>query len=52
MLNSKNNTKNLHNILKEYFNEETKECWNLRTNIIVEWYGKMQKLKDNGTANK
>lgn len=41
-----------NNILKEYFNEETKECWNLRTNIIVEWYGKMQKLKDNGTTNK
>ena len=39
-------------ILNEYFNEETPECWNLRTNIIVEWYGKKQKLKNNGKTFK
>ena len=41
-----------NDILSKYFNEETKECWNLRTNIIVEWYGKMQKLKNNGKTFK
>ena len=41
-----------NNILKEYFNEGTPECWNLRTNIIVEWFGKMQKLKNNGKTFK
>ena len=34
-----------NNILNEYFNEETPECWNFRTNIIIEWYGKKQKMK-------
>ena len=34
-----------NDILSKYFNEETPECWNFRTNIIVEWYGKKQKLK-------
>ena len=41
-----------NDILSKYFNEETPECWNLRINIIVDWFGKMQKLKDNGTTNK
>lgn len=41
-----------NDILNKYFNEETPECWNLRTNIIVEWFGKMQKIKNNGTFNK
>jgi hypothetical protein len=35
-----------NNILNEYFNEETPECWNFRTNIIIEWYGKKQKMKN------
>ena len=34
-----------NDILSRYFNEETPECWNFRTNIIVEWYGKKQKMK-------
>jgi hypothetical protein len=34
-----------NDILHRYFSEETPECWNFRTNIIVEWYGKKQKLK-------
>jgi len=37
-----------NDILNQYFNEETPECWNLRTNIVVEWYGKKQKIKNNG----
>jgi hypothetical protein len=41
-----------NDILSEYFNEGTPECWNLRTNIIVEWFGKMQKLKNNGKTFK
>jgi hypothetical protein len=35
-------------ILNQYFNVYTKECYNLRIDIIVEWYGKKQKLKNNG----
>ena len=38
-----------NDILSKYFNEETPECWNFRTNIIVEWYGKKQKLKEKKT---
>ena len=34
-----------NDILNKYFDENTPECWNFRTNIIVEWYGKKQKLK-------
>jgi len=34
-----------NDILSKYFDENTPECWNFRTNIIVEWYGKKQKLK-------
>jgi hypothetical protein len=34
-----------NNILSKYFDEDNPECWNFRTNIIVEWYGKKQKLK-------
>lgn len=41
-----------NDVLSKYFNEETPECWNLRTNIIVEWYGKKQKLKNNGKTFK
>ena len=40
-----------NDILSKYFNEETPECWNFRTNIIVEWYGKKQKLKNNEKKN-
>ena len=35
-----------NDILSKYFNEETPECWNFRTNIIVEWYGKKQKIEN------
>jgi len=35
-------------ILNQYFNVYTKECYNLRIDIIVEWYGKKQKSKNNG----
>ena len=38
-------------ILNKYFNpDETHsiEVWCLRTNIILEWYGKKQKIKNNG----
>jgi hypothetical protein len=41
-----------NDVLSKYFNEDNPECWNFRTNIIVEWFGKMQKLKNNGTTNK
>jgi len=34
-----------NDILSKYFDENTPECWNFRTNIIVEWYDKKQKLK-------
>ena len=34
-----------NDILNKYFDENTPECWNFGTNIIVEWYGKKQKLK-------
>lgn len=37
-----------NDILNQYFNEETPECWNLRTNIVLGWYGKKQKIKNNG----
>ena len=40
-----------NNILNEYFNPDEhldSELWNLRTNIVVEWYGKKQKMKNNG----
>lgn len=32
-----------NNILNEYFNDETTECWNFRTSIVVEYYVKKQK---------
>ena len=38
-----------NDILNEYFNpsnSSNRELWNLRTNIIVEWYGKRQKIKN------
>jgi hypothetical protein len=38
-------------ILNQYFNVYTKECYNLRIDIIVEWYGKKQKLKNNEKKN-
>jgi hypothetical protein len=38
-----------NDILNKYFNEETPECWNFRINIIAEWYGKKQKLKEKKT---
>jgi len=40
-----------NDILNKYFNPDDtsdRELWNLRTNIIVEWYGKKQKIKNNG----
>lgn len=40
-----------NDILNKYFNPDNnsdRELWNLRTNIIVEWYGKKQKIKNNG----
>jgi hypothetical protein len=40
-----------NDILRRYFSEETPECWNFRTNIIVEWYGKKQKLKKQKHGN-
>jgi len=38
----------VNEILNQYFNVYTKECYNLRIDIIVEWYGKKQKSKNNG----
>ena len=38
-------------ILNQYFNVYTKECYNLRIDIIVEWYGKKRKLKNNEKKN-
>ncbi len=40
-----------NDILNQYFNVYTKECYNLRIDIIVEWYGKKQKLKNNEKKN-
>jgi hypothetical protein len=40
-----------NDILSKYFDENTPECWNFRTNIIVEWYGKKQKLKKQKHGN-
>lgn len=40
-----------NNILKEYFNVYTTDCYNLRINIILEYIDKKQKLKDNGKKN-
>jgi hypothetical protein len=27
-------------ILNQYYNQKTKECWNLRTDIMVAWHNK------------
>jgi hypothetical protein len=40
-----------NNILREYFNVYTTDCYNLRINIILEYIGKKQKLLDNGKKN-
>jgi hypothetical protein len=40
-----------NNILKEYFNVYTTDCYNLRINIILEYIDKKQKLLDNGKKN-
>jgi hypothetical protein len=35
-----------NNILNEYFSDETTECWNFRTSIVVEYYVKKQKKEE------
>jgi len=40
-----------NNILREYFNVYTTDCYNLRINIILEYIDKKQKLLDNGKKN-
>jgi hypothetical protein len=40
-----------NNILNQHFNLYTKECYNLRINIIIEYLSKKEKLKDNGKKN-
>jgi hypothetical protein len=40
-----------NNILREYFNLYTTDCYNLRINIILEYIDKKQKLLDNGKKN-
>jgi hypothetical protein len=37
-----------NHILSQHFNLYTKECYNLRINIMIEYLSKKQKLKDNG----
>lgn len=40
-----------NDILSQHFNLYTKECYNLRINIIIEYLSKKEKLKNNGKKN-